>query len=107
MKRLKFSENLVPLVVSKEKDTTWRINDDKFLTVGDSLSLCDKDGEEFGKAEILWVKDTFFKNLTTEDFEGHEKFSSEEEMLSTYSKYYSMDVTKETKVKVIKFKLKG
>jgi len=105
MKRLKFSEKLVPLVVGCEKDTTWRINDDKMLGVGDGLSLCYNDGREFGKAVVMWVKETTFESLTDEDKVDHEKFVSSEEMYSTYSEYYGFEVTPKTRLKVVKFKL--
>ncbi|MFB6246282.1 MAG: ASCH domain-containing protein, partial [Candidatus Pacearchaeota archaeon] len=92
-------------VLSREKDTTWRIGDDKNLQVDDEISLCHTDGSEFGKAKILWTKETKFANLTEEDREGHEKFSSEEEMYQKYSGYYNIKVGPETPVKVIKFNL--
>lgn len=106
MKTLKFAEPLPNLVLSGEKDTTWRVNDDKELKLGDILSLVRMDSrEEFSQAEIIWVKETTFGNLTDEDWEGHEKFKSDEEMYLIYSKYYSIDVTSKTRLKIIKFKL--
>jgi len=105
MKQLKFSEPLPKMVLGGQKNTTWRINDDKQITVGDKLSLCYNDGREFAKAEIIWVKETTFQNLTKEDTEGHEKFSSIEEMYETYFRYYNMKVGPETRVQIIKFRL--
>jgi len=105
MKRLKFSEPLPGLVLEGKKDTTWRINDDKDLSVNDILSLCFNDEREFAKAKIIWTKETTFGNFTKEDKEGHEPFSSEKEMYETYSKYYKINVKPDTRVKVIKFKL--
>lgn len=105
MKQLKFSEPLPELVLNGKKDTTWRINDEKNISVDNELSLCYNNGEEFAKAKIIWVKETTFENLIEEDYKGHEKFNSEEEMYNTYSRYYNMEVTPDTKVKVIKFKL--
>lgn len=105
MKRLKFAEPLPGLVLSGKKDTTWRINDDKDLICNDELSCCYVNGNEFAKAKIIWTKETTFKSLTKEDLEGHEPFNSEKEMLGTYSGYYNIEVTPETRLKVIKFKL--
>ncbi|MBU1133255.1 ASCH domain-containing protein [Patescibacteria group bacterium] len=104
-KRLRFSDPLPELVLKGEKDITWRINDDKDLSVGDELSLCRMDNIEYAKAEITWIKETTFGALTKEDKEGHEKFNSEQELYATYSKYYSTKVTPETPLKVIKFRL--
>ena len=105
MKQLKFAEPPPKLILSGQKDTTWRINDDKNITVGDEFSLCYNNGQEFTKAKVIRVKETTFENLTDEDKKGHEKFSSDEKMYQTYSKYYNMPVTPKTKVKVVKFKL--
>jgi len=105
MKQLKFAEPLSKLVLGGQKDITWRIDDDKNIMVGDQLSLCYNDGREFAKAEVNWVKETIFGNMTKEDKEGHEKFSSDEEMYQTYSGYYSMKVEPKTRVKIIKFRL--
>jgi hypothetical protein len=105
MKQLKFAEPLPKLVLDGKKDTTWRINDDKSITLGDQLSLCCNNGKEFAKVEVIWTKETIFENMTKEDKEGHEKFSSDEEMYQTYSGYYSMKVEPKTRVKIIKFRL--
>ncbi len=105
MKKLKFSEPLPKLVLSREKDTTWRINDDKDITLKDTLSLCYNDEKEFAKAKIISINETKFKYLTEEDKKGHEPFSTDEEMYETYSKYYKINITPETSLKVIKFKI--
>ena len=91
--------------MDKEKDTTWRINDDKHIVKGDMLSLCALDGKEFARAKVLWTRETIFSGLSERDKEGHENFSSDEERYKTYSRYYNLKVTPKTKVKVIKFKL--
>lgn len=106
MKTLKFRENLSKLVLSGEKTTTWRIFDEKDISVGDELSLLVwQTQEEFAKAKVISVREVAFKDLKEEDLEGHEKFSSNQEMYETYSKYYNQPVTQETIVKIIKFKL--
>lgn len=105
--RIRFEESLIDPVLSGEKNTTWRLweDKDKDLEVNETVSLQDNEGEEFAKARILWVKDTTFERLTEEDRQGHEDFESEQEMLKTYSEYYGRDVGLETKLKVIKFDL--
>lgn len=104
-KDLKFAEPLPKMVLEGKKDTTWRIDDEREITVDDKLSLQDTDGEEFAKAKVLWTKMTTFDRLTEEDKEGDESFSSQEKMLETYSNYYNMQVKPKTKVKIVKFKL--
>jgi hypothetical protein len=105
MKRLRFSEPLPGLVLNGQKNITWRINDDKDISVGDRLSLCRTDNSEFAQVEVIWTKETTFGNMTKEDKEGHEKFSSDKEMYQTYSGYYNMKVEPKTRVKVIKFRV--
>jgi len=105
MKRLKFSDIHIKPIINKDKNITWRINDEKKLSVGDVISCCDVMGKEFAKGKIISVKESTFENLTDEDKKAHEKFSSDEEMYQTYSKYYKMKVTPKTKLKIIKFSL--
>lgn len=107
MKRLKFSEPLPEMILSGEKDSTWRIDDDKDITIDDILSLCHNDGTEFAKAKVKWVKYTRFRYLTEEDKQGHESFSTDEEMYRTYSAYYGMNVLPDTALKIIKYELIG
>ena len=104
-KQLRFAEPLPNLILSGQKDTTWRINDDKEISTWDKLSLCYNNKQEFAQAEVIRVKETTFQNLTHEDKEWHEKFSSNKEMIKTYAKYYNIEVELKTKVKVIKLKL--
>jgi hypothetical protein len=105
MKQLKFAKPLPQKVLDGEKDTTWRIDDEKEITVNDKLSLQTTAKEEFGKAEVLWTKMTTFGRLTEEDKEGHESFKSKEEMHRTYEQYYNQKIGSETELKVIKFQL--
>ena len=108
MKTLKFHPSLVDLVLEGGKTTTWRLWDDKNLSSGDEISFLDSYTKtEFAQAVITNVKETAFAELTAEDWEGHERFSSDEEMYKSYSKHYrNKKVDKNTKVKIIKFKLK-
>lgn len=106
MKTLKFRKNLSDLILLGEKTTTWRLFDDKDIQVGDKLSLLVwETKEEFNKAIVTEVKEKQFKNLTENDWQGHEKFENDKEMYKTYSKYYNQPVTENTIVKIIKFKL--
>ena len=106
MKTLKFNPSLVPLVLSQRKTSTWRLWDDKDLQVGDKVSfLNSKTKEEFAVGKLVEVFEKQFKDLTDTDWSGHEKFKSEKEMYESYSKYYSREVTPETFVKIIHFKI--
>lgn len=93
------------MILSWEKTATRRINDEKWIAPGDELSLCHKDWTEFAQARAVKVKETTFGELTEEDMIGHEKFTSEEEMYKTQTKYYHQEITPQTDLKVIEFKL--
>ncbi len=106
MKTLKFRQNLAEEVMAGRKTVTWRLFDDKDLKVGDDISLLVwEDGKEFAKGKITETREKKLSEITQQDFEGHEKFSSSEEMLETYQKYYGEKVDWNTIVKIIKFKL--
>ena len=106
MKTLKFRDYLVPLVLSGEKTSTWRLFDDKDLQTGDELLFVNKEtGKSFAQAIILFTKEKNLGELVDSDFEGYEKFESKEKMYEAYRMYYGDRVTPETVVKIIKFKL--
>ena len=106
MKSLKFRKTLSRLILNRTKKSTWRLFDDKDITVGDIVSfLIWESGEEFAKVRITFVKETAFGNLKKDDFEGHEKFVSDEEMYKLYSEYYRRKVDKCSIVKIIHFEL--
>jgi hypothetical protein len=106
MKTVKFRPHLIPIVLSGEKTSTWRLFDDKDLKEGDELSLLNwETKEEFARAIITKVEEKKLKDLEESDFEGHEKFESEEKMYETYRKYYGDKVTPDTIVKMVDFKL--
>ncbi len=106
MKTLRFSKNLVPLSLSGEKNITWRLFDDKNLQVGDEIMFLDTETKEpFARVLLIEVKEKTFRDLTEEDKEGHEEFEDDEEMYKTYSDYYKTQITPDTLLKVIKFKI--
>lgn len=106
MKQLKFKPHLVKKVLSGEKTSTWRLFDDKDLQEGDELELLDSETKEvFAKAHIDSVVVKKLGELTDEDWKGHERFPSEEEMYQTYNSYYDEEVTSDTEVKIIRFSL--
>jgi hypothetical protein len=106
MKALKFMPHLVPLVLSGEKTSTWRLFDDKDLQKDDDLLLINKaTGDEFAKAIITKIEEKKLKDLEESDFDGHEKFESEEKMYEAYRSYYGDKVTPETIIKMVDFKL--
>lgn len=105
-KALKFRDHLVKLIVAGEKDVTWRLFDDKNISAGDQVDMINwNTGEKFGEADILEVREKPLGQLEENDFDGHEKFTSDEEMYKTYRLYYGDQVGPDTLVKIIRFKL--
>lgn len=78
--------------------------DDKDLTLGDEIQLINKETSHiFGTATITALCVKTLGTLEEKDWEGHERFSSEDEMYATYRHYYCDSVTHDTEVKIITF----
>mgnify|MGYP002814606716 CR=1 FL=1 len=106
MKTLKFRKELAKLILQGKKKKTWRLFDDKKLKEDDIVLFEEWETEKiFAKAKLTKVKEITFKDINKKDEEGHEKFSSKEEMYKTYSDYYNKPINPETKLKVINFEL--
>ena len=106
MKTLKFSKELISEILSGEKTVTWRCFDDKDLKEGDEVIFLDIENKQpFAKGLLTEVIEKTFRELTEEDRKGHEEFKGEKEMFKTYSEYYKTEITSDTSLKVIKFKI--
>ncbi len=110
MKSLKIDHDLAQLIRQGKKRSTWRINDDKNLSVDDKVELIDKVDPQkpntwlaFGLATVNAVVSKRLKDIVDTDFDSHERYSSKEEMLSTYKRYYGADVTPYSHVKIVQF----
>lgn len=94
------------------KTVTWRLYDDKDITVNDKVELIDKvvasdpaTWIHFAVARIDTVIEKRLGEITGADLNGHESFASREEMLKMYQTYYGPQVSYETPVKMIHFSL--
>lgn len=106
MKTLKLFDHLAPLVLSGEKTSTWRMFDDKDLQVGDDVRFVKTDsGEEFAIARITAVTEKKLGEIGEADFVGHEKYENVEQMVDAFRRAYGDQVTLETSVKMIEFKV--
>lgn len=110
MKTLKFNHTFAQMIRQGQKTSTWRLFDDKDLSVGDTIKIIDKvkpdvpdSWQVIGKAVVNEVVEKRLKDVNQEDMEGHELFSSQEEMLNVYRSYYGDRVNLETPVKIINF----
>lgn len=106
-KTIKFRSELARLVLAGEKDSTWRLFDDKNLQEGDEVDLINWDTKEkFAEAALIEVREKKMGELEDADFIGHETYADRDEMYRTYRTYYGDKVGPETIVKIIRFKLK-
>ena len=110
MKTLKFEHHQARLIAEGKKKATWRLYDDKELSVDDEIRIVDKVSPEvpdswqvIGHAKVNEVVEKRLGDVTPEDMKGHEIFNSDEEMLVKYRSYYGERVTLDTPVKIIYF----
>jgi ribonuclease HI len=111
MKTLKFNHDLAEMISQGLKTSTWRLYDDKDLSVDDMIKIIDKTDpgspttwKVIGQGKVDEVVEKRLGDVTQEDMKGHEAFNSKDEMLQTYKQYYGDRVTLETPVKIINFK---
>lgn len=106
MKVIKFRPYLIPLVLSGDKNSTWRVNDDKDFQVGDDVSLVNWETlQEFAQGKLFFVQEKKFQDIIPADFDGHEQYENSEEMYKEYRGYYGDFVGPETFVKIIRFQV--
>ncbi|KKW30012.1 MAG: hypothetical protein UY72_C0026G0004 [Candidatus Uhrbacteria bacterium GW2011_GWD2_52_7] len=104
MKVIKFRSELADMILQGKKTTTFRLFDDKDLRAGDEIHLVRwETGEEFGKTTIREAYEKTLGELTEDDFVGHERYVSEEEMYTTLRTFYGDSVGPHTVVKIIRF----
>ena len=106
-KTLKFRSHLADRILKGEKTVTWRLCDDKDLQSGDLLHFqISETGKDFAKAKIIGVTEKKLGGITEADYDGHEKFENQEDMLEQFRQYYSDKVDVDTVVKIISFELR-
>jgi len=106
MKRLKFTENQIQPILDRKIFRTWRLEDDKDLSLGDRIELVNtKNGSTFAWADVEEITPKYIKDLDNSDKEGHQKFQSDEEMYHLFETFYGHRIGPQTPVKVIKFSL--
>jgi ribonuclease HI len=110
MKSIKLDHALAEDVKNNKKHSTWRLFDDKDLSVNDEVVIIDKvDPRDknswvaIGEAKLTEVIEKYLGEISESDYEGHRPYSSVEEMLETFRGYYGGSVNLKTPVKVIKF----
>lgn len=114
MKQLKFNHELAKLIKNGQKTSTFRVNDDKDIRVGDTLQIIDKvDGDEpatwriIGDADVVEVIVKPFGELSKEDYEGHRAYENPADLLAVLRRYYGPHVSATTPIKNVRFTFKA
>ncbi len=109
MKSLKLEHELAELVRSGQKTSTWRLFDDKDLSVNDEVRLIDKvdptrpeTWRVIGIANINRVVEKRLGDVTSEEMLEH-NYASADEMLAAFRGYYGDDITAATSIKTLHF----
>ena len=110
MKTLKFDHDQAAMILAGDKTSTWRLNDDKNLSVNDTVRFIDKvdparpeTWRVFGEGRIERIIEKRLGDVTEADMVGHETFVSKEEMLVYYKHIFNNDVSFSTPIKLISF----
>ena len=104
LKKLIFAPPFPPTLLSGEKTKTFRVTGAERYNVGDKLSLVYPNGEEFARAVVSEKYSKTFETLTAQDWEGHERFVSNEEMYRTYSYWEGFNITPATNLTIVCYK---
>lgn len=104
MKTIKFTPELVLLIKSGEKTTTWRLWDDKDLQVNDHVQFIDRlNMSPFAEVTLTQVVEKKFGDITDEDKVGHEDMGDKANMYAVFAGYYNKPVDDDTVIKIIRF----
>lgn len=110
MKSLKFDHELAQLILQGKKSSTWRVEDDKDISLDDVVNIIDKVNPKhapswvvIGTAKVTGVTVKHLGDINHTDLASHESYESQEAMLKAFQKYYGSHVNTETPVKIIDF----
>ena len=98
-------------MLAGKKTATWRLYDDKDLSVNDRLRIIDKvkpgdthSWQVIGDAQVNEVVEKKLSDVTDKDMAGHEVYKSKDEMLGVYRQRYGERVSLDDPVKIVYFK---
>lgn len=113
MKYVKVSHKVAKLILEGEKSSTWRVNDEKNISVDDDIGIIDKvDAKDQGTWQVIGtgkvssVVQKRLKDIKNHDLGPGEEFENMEDMLKTFQDYYGPDINLNTTVKIINFDFK-
>src|SRR3989344_2111899 len=110
MKTLKFNHEQSALIQQGKKTVTWRVNDEKNLSVDDEVMIIDKVDKKdvntwrvIGTAKIQEIPAKHLGEVEGDELGGTEEYPSKEERVKLFRQYYGNDINEHTPVKIIHF----
>jgi ribonuclease HI len=110
LKYVKVSHKVSKLIMDGEKSSTWRINDEKNISVDDAIGIIDKvdpkdpsSWQIIGTGHVNSVIQKRLSDVHSDDLGPGETFDSRQEMMKTFRKYYGPDISERTTLKIINF----
>lgn len=110
MKFVKVSHKVAKLIISGVKTNTWRINDEKNISVDDTIGIIDKVDSKvpstwqvIGTGHVNAVIQKRLSDVHDDDLGPGEDFTSREDMIHTFKNYYGPDINERTAIKIIDF----
>ena len=109
MKTLKLNHKEAQQILDGKRTITWRLFDDKDLSVNDYVQLVDKVVPDdaatwkiIGTAQITKIIQKRLSESTHHEYE-YEGYKSLKEMIKTHSKFYQQEVLDDTPAKIVHF----
>ena len=110
MKKLKLDHQAAQQVVNGQVSSTWRLYDDKDLTVNDTVVLIDKvdplapqTWRVIGTGRITRVVEKRIGDIEQADMQAGEQFDSPEALLAAMRQRYGANVEWDTAIKLVYF----
>lgn len=112
MKKLKLDHIAAQMVLKNNLRLTWRLFDDKDLSVNDAVELIDKvdplktsSWQVLGVAIITKILERRLRDVldSTYPVEGDDKGDLRKNIISSYEKYYGRDINLDEVIKIIHF----
>jgi ribonuclease HI len=110
MKQLKFEKKYAEEIIAGNKHSTFRVNDDKAIRPGDRVEMVVKtehDRPQTWEVPGYLIVDETIKSplgsLGDSDFASAESFSSKDEMIDTFRRFYGEHINESTIIRIIKF----
>ncbi len=110
MKTLKFNHEMAELIRQGKKTVTWRVNDEKNISVDDEIWIIDKVDKRnpdtwlaIGTAKVTEILAKHLSDIQSDELGSNEQYASKQAMVETFQKYYGPDINEHTAVKIIHF----